>query len=532
MKAHIKFLMILAVMGCSVAGIDRAADPTGDSAIQAVQQAQDPSAAVAAYANGVAVDRNNPRLYAAYVSRMVELGLPEMTYHQAQTLTTLQANNGLAWAVVAYVEARRGDMPEAISAINLAGQFASDNRFVQHTAGELFAWYDFKADKTRISDHAKDGLAKVRHLLEKVPAFTEAYDTAQKAYQQASAVPSATQTPGNQPPVETQVSPMPAGTAESTPSDQTAPQVYTPPLVPPPDYSPGSYPDYSYYPASGAYLDWGPDYCYDWGPGWVAPEPWYWWQPCGYWNGFGFFPFGVAFAFGDFDDFHHFDHDRFFDRDRFDHDRFFDRDARFARDHNPEFWHGDSRSRNGFFSSPARPSAGVTQWARAGARDRSSLRSASGNTRFWSNAGRNNPALADRGSAPTRPETRPSLAAPTTRSFRPFPSAPMRSFTRSPSVAPSRNRPSYAYSAPRYSMPRQSAFGTYGGWRSAAPSRPAGGSYGGFHGSFSGGFHGGSRGFAGGGFRGGSFGGGFHGGGFGGGHGGGFGGGGHGGGHR
>src|SRR6266404_2692332 len=131
-----------------------------DAAIQAVQQAPDPSAAIAAYAKGLTIDRNNPRLYDAYVSRMVDLGLPEMAYHQAQTLTTLQSNNGLAWGVVAYVDARRGQMPEAISAINLAGQFAPDNKFVEHTAGEIVAWYDLKADKANLPLGAKEGVAK------------------------------------------------------------------------------------------------------------------------------------------------------------------------------------------------------------------------------------------------------------------------------------------------------------------------------------------------------------------------------------
>src|SRR5215471_8957266 len=80
--------------------------PPGDTAaaIQAIQQAPDPSAVVAAFAD--ATDRNNPKLYDAYVTRMVDLGLPEMAYHQAQTLTGLQSDNGLAWGVVAYVDAR------------------------------------------------------------------------------------------------------------------------------------------------------------------------------------------------------------------------------------------------------------------------------------------------------------------------------------------------------------------------------------------------------------------------------------------
>ena len=104
-----------------------AREPEVTAAIQAIQQAPDPSATVAAYVNGASVDRNDPRLSEAYVVRMVDLGLPELAFHQAQTLTTLESNNGLAWGVIAYVEARRGNMPEAISAINLAGQFAPDN---------------------------------------------------------------------------------------------------------------------------------------------------------------------------------------------------------------------------------------------------------------------------------------------------------------------------------------------------------------------------------------------------------------------
>src|SRR5512141_1126835 len=99
MKIWTKFPIILGVMGWAVARAWGGPEPPADvtAAIQAIQQAADPSAVVAAYANGVAMDRNAPRLYEAYVARMVDLGLPELAYHQAQTLTTLQSNNGLAW---------------------------------------------------------------------------------------------------------------------------------------------------------------------------------------------------------------------------------------------------------------------------------------------------------------------------------------------------------------------------------------------------------------------------------------------------
>src|ERR1035441_2680786 len=103
--------------GCSQSVTSQPA--TVAAAIQAIQQAGDPSAAVAAYGSGLALTANDPKLHEAYVVRMVDMGLPEMAYHQAQTLTTLQPNNGLAWGVVAYVDARRGQMPEAVSAIKI-----------------------------------------------------------------------------------------------------------------------------------------------------------------------------------------------------------------------------------------------------------------------------------------------------------------------------------------------------------------------------------------------------------------------------
>ena len=136
------------------------ADETTADTIQAMQQASDPSAAVTAYANGIATDRNNPKIYAAYVNKMIELGLPELAYRQAEYLTGLDSNNGLGWGVVAYVDARRGQMPEAISAIVLAGQFAPENAFVQRTAGELAAWYDLKAEKSTLSEIRKTASQK------------------------------------------------------------------------------------------------------------------------------------------------------------------------------------------------------------------------------------------------------------------------------------------------------------------------------------------------------------------------------------
>ena len=258
------------------------ADDSAAGAIQAIQQASDPSAAIAAYANGIATDRNNPKIFEAYISKMVELGLPEMAFHQAESLTGMESNNGLAWGVIAYVDARRGQMPEGISAVVLAAQFSPDHPFVQRTAGELTAWYDLKADKTTLPDTTKDGVAKVRASLNKRTAFTEAYNTASKAYQGQTSTPQ---------PAQSSVTPNPAPAQQQAYSTEPPPDYYGPPYPYPYDYAAAYPPPYPYY------SDYGPYY---WGSGWIAPSAWWWW-PVGFFAGSSFFPCSSFLVF----DHHH-----------------------------------------------------------------------------------------------------------------------------------------------------------------------------------------------------------------------------------
>src|SRR5262245_61898690 len=171
MKTWAKFLTFLGMLVAPISSAP-ATRPEVTAAIQAIQQATDPSAVISAYANAFAIDRNEPKLYDAYVARMVDLGLPELAYHQAQALTTLQSNNGLAWGVVAYVDARRAQMPEALSSIILAGELAPQNKFVQRTAGEILAWYDARADQTEFPASTTDGVAKLHKLFDKEVAFS------------------------------------------------------------------------------------------------------------------------------------------------------------------------------------------------------------------------------------------------------------------------------------------------------------------------------------------------------------------------
>jgi predicted Zn-dependent protease len=97
---------------------------------------------VQAYATAIGAEPGSVAAESAYLKRMIELGVPAMAEAQAQDLMLRDPNNGQAWAVAAFVNARRGDTPAALGQIATASKRAPDDLFVQRTAGEVLAWYD------------------------------------------------------------------------------------------------------------------------------------------------------------------------------------------------------------------------------------------------------------------------------------------------------------------------------------------------------------------------------------------------------
>ncbi len=481
--------VLVSGLACATGRTAPAAANDLNSAIRNIEQAPDPSAAIDAFAQGTAIDQNAPALYETFVARMVDLGLPEMAFHQAETLTTLQPRNGLGWAVIAHVDARRGDMPAALSAITLAAQNAPSSLFVQRTAGELLAWYDLKADKSTLPEATQQGMANVRAALDKTPAFSSAYETAKSAYQNQAS------TPSTQPPP-----------AEVAPPPQPGPYSYAEPYPPPPpDYVPDAY----------------ADYYSDWGPGWVEPYPWWWWEPVGIFGGVGFVPFASVFVFdGGHHHHHHFDH--------FDHGFF----AHGHGGHADQFaWH-HTRQGSTFFGQPARPSfrtrtsvlaEGSHSGAIAGTRVPAAPRaSAAPEFRAHASAPAAN-AFSPRvssglvlaphtPSASALPQVTPQLPRASTSLTSPTASVPRaavgvpRTWAATPHIAPSFNSSPFAGAPAIHAAP---SLGSMGSFHTGVPS-------GGFHGSFGAGFHSGAMGGTGAGlggaFHGGAMGGGFHGG--------------------
>ncbi len=152
--------------------------------VDAIEHAPDPSAAVAAYAAAKSALPDSSRVDQAYVRRMVAFGLPQMAEAQAQTLVQRDPKDGLAWGVMAYSRAKRGQTADALKDIASAARYLPDDPFVQRTAGQLLAWYDTVADKSTLPDAIKNSVQVVRNEMASQRAYVNAYQAARSTYEQ------------------------------------------------------------------------------------------------------------------------------------------------------------------------------------------------------------------------------------------------------------------------------------------------------------------------------------------------------------
>lgn len=260
------------------------AAPATSPDIQAIERAGDPSAVIAAYARGAAKDPNSVSLNDAYVRRMVALHSPPLAVTQALFLTQADPANGVAWAVTAFDNARKGRMEPAFSEALLAAGRAPAEPFVLQMAAQLMAWYDDNPSRPEITPGVSATAARLRDLFAGNAAYAREYQAAQAALKRE----------------------------EAAAADKAAPEAQAVPTLPPADQPAEIYNDYTtnYYGqdyAFGPYYDpyaygaadyfYYPDY---YATGFVVP---YFFNPyfC-YGTGFGFWNGGRFFR-GDRDDF-------------------------------------------------------------------------------------------------------------------------------------------------------------------------------------------------------------------------------------
>ncbi len=254
--------------------------------VRAILDAPDPSATIQAYAEGKAVGRESVVLQRAYLQRMLNFGLPEMAEVQARNLIQSDPDNGHAWAVAAYMDARRGDTTAALAKIVPAVKRLPHDRFALTTAGQLLAWYDTEADPAVVPEDVKKGLEDLRKDLANRPTYVEAYNQAVEVYR--ASAQAREQQPATQPAAEeaadVSVPTQPAeesGVSQAYPPAVTYPapgQSYTSTEYVQEPYAVGyQYPAYPYFAAS--YPTYYPSYGFAdyWWPSYGLPSYWWWW---------------------------------------------------------------------------------------------------------------------------------------------------------------------------------------------------------------------------------------------------------------
>ncbi len=143
--------------------------------VRAIEQAEDPSAAIAAFHEAFTEKGQNVKLYRAYVHRMVDFGLADLAYEQAETLTEMDDDDGRAWAVVALGHIEEGQVTDALLALEQAVDEDKSDPFVQYTAGQILAFYDSQPPYRLVSVRAERAADEIRDELEQEELFREGY---------------------------------------------------------------------------------------------------------------------------------------------------------------------------------------------------------------------------------------------------------------------------------------------------------------------------------------------------------------------
>lgn len=177
-------LFILALAGFGLAGFsapssaqDAAPRPfqSMTSLIDGIRASKTPSDAITAYASAYAATGSETMTERAFILRMIDFGVPEMSEKQAQSLAAHGAD-GVAYGVLAFSSARADKLDEAVVHIKEAARISPNDLFVQRTAGQVLAWYDVKSEQAAFKEPVQKAAEDVRERLGSRRAFVTAYN--------------------------------------------------------------------------------------------------------------------------------------------------------------------------------------------------------------------------------------------------------------------------------------------------------------------------------------------------------------------
>ena len=152
--------------------------------VKIINESDDASTVLSAYAKAAAIDSRNTTVLNAYLRRMLKFGLPRATGPAARLLTLLEPDNSLAWATVGYLHGKRGDYRDGLTTTIRALEYDTADTSVLHNAGQLVAWYDSVLVLPKLSDRTKRALDKLKGTLEKSEPFARSYRKVKDAFRE------------------------------------------------------------------------------------------------------------------------------------------------------------------------------------------------------------------------------------------------------------------------------------------------------------------------------------------------------------
>ena len=150
--------------------------------IQVIKTDKDPSVVLRAYTKACALNRMDPELNSVYMRRMLLLGRPSAAYISARILSSQDADAGLAWAVIGYMNGRSNKYLTALTATARALEFNSDDPSILNNAGQLAAWFDNAPGPPKLGDREKRIMDKLKGKFAKSKEYTDAYNRVNTTY--------------------------------------------------------------------------------------------------------------------------------------------------------------------------------------------------------------------------------------------------------------------------------------------------------------------------------------------------------------
>ena len=148
----------------------------------AIRKSPEVDVVILAYRRGCSLDARNLELHAAYMDRMLRLGVLHMAYEPAQALAKIQPENVTVQAVLAHMYCVKGDMPAALKATLAVLKATPQDPSALYNFGQLVAWYEMDPNGPKIEGGLKRDIDAAREKCKHNRTYETAYGRGRGVY--------------------------------------------------------------------------------------------------------------------------------------------------------------------------------------------------------------------------------------------------------------------------------------------------------------------------------------------------------------